>query len=141
VPRATLLPTLLSLVVPLAIGCRTASPASSSLTAASVRSGVRGPTDVLGYTEIRTARLNTAHEAVMRFRPDFLRRRAEPAPTDPNVGLPVVYLDGVRQGGTDALRTIPAGVIFEIRYLSAAMASDQFGPYYPGGVIAVRTRP
>ena len=140
-PRPTLLPTLLPLVLALAIGCTTVPPASSSLAPVNARPSSRGPSDVLGHTEIQSVSVNTAHEAVIRFRPEFLRRRAEPAPTDPNGGMPVVYLDGVRQGGADALRTIPARVIVEIWYLTAAAASDQFGPYYPGGVIAVRTRP
>ena len=77
----------------------------------------------------------------MRFRPEFLRRRSDAAATDPTGGLPVVYMNGTRQGGTDVLRTIPAAVVVEIRYLSPTAASHEFGPFYPGGVIAVRTRP
>ena len=56
-------------------------------------------------------------------------------------GAPVVYLDGVKQGGTEMLRSIPIAPIYEIRYLSATAASALFGWFYPGGVIAVRTRP
>jgi hypothetical protein len=96
--------------------------------------------DVLGFAEIQTVRVNNAHEAVVRFRPEFLRRHGSPASADPAAGYPTVYLDGVRQGSPDLLRSIPIAAVLEIRYLSASAASDQFGPFNPGGVLAVRTR-
>jgi hypothetical protein len=89
---------------------------------------------------MRTVNLNNALEAVLRFRPEFLRTHGVPSAVDPNAGKATVYLDGVRQGGPDALRSIPVAAIHEIRYLSASAASDQYGPFYAGGVIAVRTR-
>jgi hypothetical protein len=118
-------------------GCRSTAPqlrASNSLPNTHARS------DVLGSAEIQTVSLNNALEAVMRFRPEFLRTHGSPAAVGPNAGIAMVYLDGIRQGGPDALRSIPAAAIYEIRYLSASAAADQYGPYYPGGVIAVRTR-
>ena len=84
--------------------------------------------------------MDNAYEAVVRFRPEFLRGRAAPGLADPAGAVAVVYLNGVRQGAPDLLRTIPARVIVEIRYLTPAVASEQFGPYHTGGVISVRTR-
>jgi hypothetical protein len=95
---------------------------------------------VITSDEIESARVENSYDAVLRLRPEFLKRRGAPVLQDPSEGLPVVYLDGVRQGGADALQSIPAGVVLEIRYLTAGAASDRFGPYYRGGVIAVRTR-
>jgi hypothetical protein len=96
--------------------------------------------DLLAATEIQSAQVNDAHEAVLRFRPEFLKGRAAPGLGNPQGAAPVVYLNGVRQGGADMLRTIPARAVLDIRYLTPAVASEQFGPYYTGGVIAVRTR-
>lgn len=96
--------------------------------------------DALGSGEIGSARVDNAYEAVMRLRPEFLRPRGAAAATDADGGAPVVYVDDVKQGGPEMLRTIPVAAIAEIRYLSAMAASDRFGPLHPGGVIAVRTR-
>ena len=96
--------------------------------------------DVLDRVEIQSARVNNAHDAVVRLRPEFLTRRDASASGDPTGGLTTVYLDGVRQGGPDMLFSIPAGAILEIRYLSAIAAGSAFGPYHPGGVISVRTK-
>lgn len=123
-------------VLLLATGCRSGAPIGSIDPGPSIRSS----SDVLRASEIGSARVNDAHEAIIRFRPEFLRGRAAPGLTDPSGAAPVVYLNGVRQGGSDMLRTVPVGAILEIRYLTPTVASEQFGSYYNGGVIAVRTR-
>ena len=121
--------------------CRTARPAGGIGTAPpTVRS--ERPTndshDRLGSAEIRSAQVATAHEAVSRLRPQFLRRYR---PTMTNIGeeQAVIYLDGVRQGRADMLRSIPANAVREIRYLSSSAASAEFGRWHPGGVISVRS--
>ena len=133
----------LRVVIPalVALGaCRTARPVrTASMYAISPLSSGRG-SDALGCGEIGSARVDNAYEAVIRFRPEFLRPRGAAAATEADGGAPVVYVDDVRQGGPEMLRTIPVAAIVEIRYLSATAASDRFGPLYPGGVIAVRTR-
>ena len=123
-------------------GCRSVDPSGTARRQSAMDRGPRtmSSSDVLPASEIESAQVNNAHEAVLRFRPEFLRGRAAPGLTNPQGVAPVVYLNGVRQGGADMLRTIPARVILEIRYLTPAVASEQFGPYYTGGVIAVRTR-
>ena len=119
-------------------GCHTSSRGVRTENASGLRVG--RSSDVLGFAEMQTVQVNNAHEAVVRFRPEFLKRRGSPASADPAAGYPVVYLDGVRQGSPDLLRSIPANSVLEIRYLSASAATDQFGPYNAGGVLAVRTR-
>ena len=126
-------------------GCRTATPsqASSPLPPATApQSTPRTSADVLGRVELQSASVANAFEAVMRFRPEFLKRRVDRTLAGEGTdGAPVVYLDGVKQGGTEMLRSIPILPIYEIRYFSATAASALFGPFYPAGVIAVRTRP
>jgi len=123
-----------------AMSCKTADP-SGSVRMAFVTNGERASrpvSDRLGYVEIASARVANAHEAVSRLRPEFLRRRSTMINGD---GQPVVYLNGVRQGGADMLRSIPAGAVYEIRFLSATAASAEFGRTHPGGVISVRSSP
>src|SRR5688500_9170823 len=89
--------------------CRTAAPTTSAGAlppATSVERAARKSPDRLGYAEIKSAQVANAHEAVSRLRPQFLRRHW---PTMANTveGHPVIYLDGVPQGGIDMLRSIP----------------------------------
>ncbi|HKG95975.1 MAG TPA: hypothetical protein VKA84_28945 [Gemmatimonadaceae bacterium] len=52
-------------------------------------------------------------DAIRRLRPEFLTRRAYSLADDPYGGQPVVYLDGLRQGGLDVLQTMSAAAIAE----------------------------
>jgi hypothetical protein len=137
--RACFVVTTVTAVV-LGAACRSAQPVrSGSISRVSPLTSGRG-SDALGCEEILSARVGDAYEAVIRFRPEFLRPRGGPAGGNPNGTAPMIYVDDVRQGGPEMLRTIPVAAIVEVRYLSATAASDRFGPLYPGGVIAVRTR-
>jgi hypothetical protein len=122
-------------------GCRSAHQTSLAPFAGPSDSATTSrSSDVLDRVEIESVRVNNAHEALVRLRPEFLRRRGASAASDPNGGLATVYLDGVRQGGPDMLFSIPAGAILDIRYVSAIAAGGAFGPYHRGGVISVRTK-
>lgn len=123
-------------------GCRSGDPSGAGHRLSSLDRGsaTGASANVLRAVEIQSASVNTAHDAVVRFRPEFLWGRAAPGLADPAGALAVVYLNGVRQGGPDLLRTIPARVIVEIQYLTPVVASERFGPYHTGGVISVRTR-
>ena len=121
-------------------GCRTSQSTETRLSSLRSVQPTSRSSDVLGSVEIGTARVDDAHEAVMRLRPEFLRHRSRPSKDDPSGALPMVYLNGVRQGGPEMLRTIPVAAILDIRYLNPTTASSQFDRYYPAGVIAVRTR-
>ena len=132
--------------VAVTVGCgaslgQSADGRRPSALAAAVRPPVRGSGDVLTGAEIRHAGAATARDAVSWLRPQFLMRRTPLLPADPYGGFPIVYLDGVRQGGLEMLGTIPAEMITEIRYLTAATAYQWFGGYNPGGAIAISTRP
>src|SRR5688572_2384550 len=121
--------------------CRTGAPIGSVGTAPPEASSERvasTSSDHLGYAEITAAQVANAHEAVSRLRPQFLRRY-RPTLTSLGEGQAVIYLDGVRQGGADMLRSIPANAVREIRYLSGTAANAEFGRWHPGGVIAVRS--
>ena len=52
-----------------------------------------------------------------------------------------VYLDGVRAGGLDALKSIPVATIYTIRRISGIDAQGRFGIGHSDGVIFVATGP
>lgn len=83
----------------------------------------------------------SAYDALARTRPELLRARA--TRYDAGIGgptSPAVYLDDVRQGGIEALRTIPARAVLEVRYLSEIEANLRFTGGHPAGAIVVRTK-
>jgi hypothetical protein len=52
----------------------------------------------------------------------------------------VIYVNGMRAGPLEALRSISAVDVQEIRYISAADATTRWGTGHSGGVIEVRIR-
>ena len=104
----------------------------------------RSSPNLITRDEIAATRLDNAYEAVQRLRPAFLRARTIAGSTQ-NAGgstvvqdYPVVYLDGLRKGGPDYLRTIPTREVAEIRYLSSTDATTRYGMNVPAGVIDVK---
>jgi hypothetical protein len=56
-----------------------------------------------------------------------------------NAPAPVaVYVDGRRETGVDALRTMMAFQVEEVRYLDATRAENEFGPTVSGGAVLVK---
>ena len=93
------------------------------------------PSGVLTQQEIATAHADNAYDAVQRLRPMFLRPRAS-GMTSPL--LAVVFIDGIRRGAPEILRTVASTVVAEIRFLTAAEATTQYGLDLEGGVIDVK---
>lgn len=97
--------------------------------------------NVISGEEVRETSASDAFEAVQLLRPMWLRARAAPSLTDRAGGYPRIYVDNIPlAGGTRELRTVVAGDIREIRYISPADATTRFGTGHAGGVIMVLTR-
>jgi hypothetical protein len=96
----------------------------------------RPQTNVLSRDEIATAPVTNAYEAVDRLRPRFLRPHATGG--RPATALATVFIDGVRRGEPEILRSVAVNSVMEIRYLTAADATTRYGLDIPGGVIDVR---
>jgi len=92
--------------------------------------------NVLTREEIAAAPVGNAYEALDRLRPNFLRPHATGG--RPATAYPVVFIDGVRRGALDVLRSVAANSIVEIRYLTAADATTRYGLDVQGGVIDVK---
>jgi hypothetical protein len=79
-------------------------------------------------------------QVIRSLRPHFL----EPPPGVRTLGgadppAPVaVYVDGRRDTGIDALRTIMAHQVEEVRYLDAGRSENEFGPSANGGAVLVK---
>lgn len=94
--------------------------------------------DVLSTDEITDGSISTAYEAVQRFRNSWLRTRGSTTSTQ-NVS-PVVYVEGVRFGDTESLRSIRIEDVQEMRFINARDATTRFGTGVTGGVIEVIRR-
>jgi outer membrane receptor protein involved in Fe transport len=90
--------------------------------------------------EITYSRATTAYDAVQRLRANFLSRRAETSFLGTSTSSPTVYVDGLKFGGIDALRGIPAAQIATIQLLRSWDAATRYGNSNTGGVIAITTR-
>jgi hypothetical protein len=80
------------------------------------------------------------YQVIRSLRPHFL----EPPPGVRTLGgaerpAPVaVYVDGRRETGLDALRTIMADRVEEVRHLDATRSESEFGPMANGGAVVVK---
>lgn len=93
-----------------------------------------------------------AYDVVQRLRPRFLRSRGTSSmrsagPEGTSAAAPtgsqftaVVYVDGVRMGGPEALRNVPSTILQSITYVSGTDATTRYGTGHGGGVIEVVTK-
>jgi hypothetical protein len=49
-----------------------------------------------------------------------------------------VYVDRIRQSGVEALRSIAAGKVADVRYLDPTASLNEYGPTASGGSLHVR---
>jgi len=111
-----------------------------SACASSGRSRSLGARNVITRAEIESVNVSTAYEVVQQLRPHFLSPRGQTSIQDPGSSLPVVYVNGVRYGTPDALRSMRSMDVQEMRFLSASDATTRYGTGHVGGVIEVTTR-
>ena len=100
-----------------------------------VQSAPRRATNAITAEEIANTGVSTVYDAIQRLRPQWLTSsRMRGAGTSDAL---LVYLDMNRYGTMDQLRQLPIGGITEIRYLSAAEATNRYGTGHSGGVILI----
>ena len=93
------------------------------------------PSSALGVmteSEIAESQASTAYDAIARKHPLFLLSKVDLAPTAERE----VYLNGIRLGGVNELRSIPAREVKEIRFVRA-IDGAAFGVGRSGGAILV----
>lgn len=125
-----------ALLVLAALAALQAGCASAGSTSRSHVSRGFTPSTVLTDAEITRGGTRTAYEAIQRLRPWYLSlTRARGAS-----GERAVYVDGIRLGGLETLRGIPASDVREVRSLDAREATLRFGTGHSAGAIVVVTR-
>lgn len=96
--------------------------------------------NLISIEEIGASQTATAYDLIRQLRPHFLRASG---PT--SINLPsgpetiVVYLDGTRMGGPEALQSIPTTDVKAVQFLNASQATTRFGTGHPHGAIVVTT--
>jgi hypothetical protein len=111
----------------------TACATQTPLTIATPPSGSLG---VISEQEIGSSRGTNAYEVVERIRPLYLTSQLDLMPDAERQ----VYLNGVRLGGLNELRMIPAREVKEIRFVRA-IDGGVYGVGRSGGAIYVTSRP
>jgi hypothetical protein len=95
--------------------------------------------DLLTQETLRTGSQSNVYEAVQAIRPNWLRPRGPDSFRNP--GQVQVYLDAVRLGGVETLRTIPVQQVQFIQWYDPVSASSRWGLDHGHGAILVSTRP
>jgi hypothetical protein len=115
------------------------STASSTAGTASVP---RGSMNFITNAEVEAAPIdaNTAYDIIARLRPAMMRPRNQTAGARNEEFGVIVFIEEVRAGDVESLRTIMRSTIYEIRYISATDATTRWGTGYSNGVIQVRLK-
>jgi hypothetical protein len=119
------------LVAALAIGCASSSNRTSAGKSAR-------DTYHITAEELTGTHHQNAYDLIRAKRPQWLQRRGTSAMR--SAGEAVVYVDGTRTGGPEALRRIMVNDIQEAEYLNASEAMSRYGLNHTGGAILLLTR-
>jgi len=118
------------IILMLLMACATSGPGSG-------RASRSGSITIAGIAEISAG---DAYDVVEKLRPGWLRSRGPNSISDPSPAYPTVYVDGVRRGEMDMLRTVSVMDVQQIDFLSTQEANLRYGPDHFGGIIHVKTR-
>ena len=97
--------------------------------------------DVISTEELLSSTHATSdlYAAIQSLRPHFLAPpRGATTQTSPGSAPAEVYVDGRRQSGIEALRTLRAGSVEEVRYLDPVTSRNGLGPRAGGGAIMIK---
>lgn len=104
--------------------------------------GGGGTADTLTSQEIRAveSQYGDMYSVIQSERPQWLRSRGTMSVENPDAGYPVVFVNGMRRGGLESLRSINPSDVAEAEFLNARDATTRYGTGYPGGIIRISTR-
>ena len=97
---------------------------------------------ILTSEEIRGSRVSgwTAYDLISQLRPEFLRSRGPSSLRSTAPVTAAVYVDDIRFGELDSLKTLSADQIYSIHYVGASDATTRFGTDHFGGAILITTK-
>jgi hypothetical protein len=123
--------------------CATVQPNSESLSPTRADSApdrrLGADRNVITRSEILPAMLS-AYDVVQYRRPRWLLGRGTVPSDEGKPETPLVYLEGVRYGTLEALKSINALEVAELRFLDARDATTRLGSGHTTGVILVTLR-
>lgn len=117
-----------------------ASQVTQDTTTAVASAGTRGSRNLLTEADLMKSTARDALQAIQVLRPDWLRSRGSATSISGGVSEVVVYLNGQRFGGPEALTQFQPTALKEARYLSASEATNRFGTGHNHGAILLRTK-
>lgn len=120
-------------------GGATQAPAVGATAAMTKAAAPRGSANVIVEAEIPGSGAQNALEVIQRVRPSMLRAR-NGSSDETGVMDIVFYIDGVRAGDRQAVTSVLATNVKEIRFLAAADATTRFGTGHALGAILVTTK-
>ncbi|MEP6508197.1 MAG: hypothetical protein ABJC63_08220 [Gemmatimonadales bacterium] len=82
----------------------------------------------------------TAYDLVAHLRPEYLRSRGVNSLHDLTPPTAIVYVDNVKFGSLETMRSMSAESIAQIHYMSAGDATTRFGLDHSAGAILITTR-
>jgi hypothetical protein len=127
--------------VTLALLLLTAGCAPGAAERAGDSAAPRADRNLITAEEIASAeRAGSAYDVVRALRPNWLRGRSPGTVQNPGGGAVVVYVDDLRVGGVEHLRSLPSNTISSMRYLDSGNATTRFGTGHMGGAILVAVR-
>ena len=112
------------------------APMSEAAAAAADHPG-HADRNLITSSEIQEGML-TAYDVVQFRRPAWITPRR--FSTTGRLETPDVYIDGVRYGSCETLKSIKTSVVAELRFLDVAAATMRFGSAAANGVILVTLR-
>jgi hypothetical protein len=93
---------------------------------------------LIRFDELQSAPYPSAFEAVEALRPRWIRMRSRrPVSAEQEV---TVYLDDVRFGTLQSLKSVPIETVNEIEWIDPETAKERWGKHNVTAVIHVRTR-
>ena len=102
---------------------------------------VRGSLNLITSAEVESAGNDVvnAYDLVQRLRPGMMRARNLTAGNtgEGNVFGVIAYVDDIRLGDVEQLRTVMRATVREIRYIGASDATTRWGTGHSNGVIQV----
>ena len=95
---------------------------------------------MIARSEIAASGAQNAEEVIRRFRPLLLSPTRSPTRLDGRQFLPTVYVDDLKAGGVEVLRSYPTSLLRAVQYLTESEANSRWVGVHPAGAILLKTR-
>ena len=100
------------------------------------RRSARSATTVVTSEELASLGVQSLYDAILRLRPEYFRT-SPPTFTSPGGTPTMVYINGSRIGGMEALRTLTTGNVAQVKYLRPGEAQIRYREYLGAAIIDV----